>query len=101
MNCAVAGYPLGGLALRQRLEPSIKQVEELGLDQAKPFGRRGDIFGISIIDPESSFGAKQNETALETVYWLRLTKRMTLGRISKYQTIPLMQTNFIRLHCWA
>jgi len=99
MNCAVVGYPLGGLALRQRLESSIKQGEELGLDQAKPFGRRGDKFGISFIYPEQSFGAKQNETALKTFYRLRLTKRVTLGRISKYETIPLMQTTLKRLHC--
>jgi porin len=57
---------------------SIKQVEELGMDQMKPFGRRGDMFGISFIHSEPSFGAKHHESFMETFYRLRLTKSIDL-----------------------
>jgi porin len=58
---------------------SIKQVEELGLAQIKPFGRRGDMFGISLTHSEPAPGAKHHESVLETFYRLRLTKSVDLG----------------------
>ena len=71
--------PFGRFGFASNTETSIKQVEELGLDQMKPFGRRGDLFGISFIHSEPSFGAKHHESVMETFYRLRLTKTVDLG----------------------
>jgi porin len=54
-------------------------VEELGLDEVKPFGRRGDLFGIAITHSEPTRGAKHHESVIETFYRLRLTKSVDLG----------------------
>jgi len=71
--------PFGRLGLASKTGTSIKQVEELGLDQVKPFGRRGDMFGISFIHTEPSAGAQHHENVMETFYRLRLTKSVDLG----------------------
>jgi porin len=71
--------PFGRFGFASRSGTSIKQVEELGLDQVKPFGRRGDMFGISFIHSEPSFGAKHHESVMETFYRLRLTRSIDLG----------------------
>jgi porin len=71
--------PFGRLGFASNTGTSIKQVEELGLDQVEPFGRRGDMFGISFIHSEPSFGAKHHESVMETFYRLRLTKSVDLG----------------------
>lgn len=71
--------PFGRLGFASNKGTAIKQVEELGLDQVKPFGRRGDMFGISFIHSEPSLGAKHHESVMETFYRLRLTKSVDLG----------------------
>jgi porin len=71
--------PFGRFGFASDTGTSIKQVEELGLDQVKPFGRRGDMFGISLIHSEPSFGANHHESVMETFYRLRLTKSVDLG----------------------
>jgi porin len=71
--------PFGRFGFASNKGTSIKQVEELGLDQVKPFGRRGDMFGITFIHSEPSFGAKHHESVMETFYRLRLTKSVDLG----------------------
>lgn len=71
--------PFGRLGFASNMGTSIKQVEELGLDQVKPFGRCGDMFGITFIHSEPSFGAKHHESVMETFYRLRLTKSVDLG----------------------
>jgi porin len=71
--------PFGRLGFASNTGTSIKQVEELGLDQVKPFRRRGDMFGISFIHSEPSFGARHHESVMETFYRLRLTKSVDLG----------------------
>jgi porin len=71
--------PFGRLGFASKTGTSIKQVEELGLDQVKPFGRRGDMFGISFIHTEPSAGAQHHENVMETFYRLRLTKSVDLG----------------------
>jgi porin len=71
--------PFGRFGFASNTGTSIKQVEELGLDQVKPFGRRGDMFGISFIHSEPSFGAEHHESVMETFYRLRLTKSVDLG----------------------
>ncbi|WP_420238311.1 carbohydrate porin [Telmatobacter bradus] len=71
--------PFGRLGFASDKGTSIKQVEELGLDQVKPFGRRGDMFGISVSHSEPTSGAKHHESVLESFYRLRLTKSVDLG----------------------
>jgi porin len=71
--------PFGRLGFASNTGTSIKQVEELGLDQMKPFKRRGDMFGITFIHSEPSLGAKHHENVMETFYRLRLTKSVDLG----------------------
>ncbi len=71
--------PFGRLGFASNLGTSIKQVEELGLDQMRPFGRRGDMFGISLIHSKPSFGAQHHESAMEAFYRLRLTKSVDFG----------------------
>jgi len=71
--------PFGRLGFASKKGTSIKQVEEFGLDQVKPFGRRGDMFGISLSHSEPTSGARHHESVLETFYRLRLTKSVDLG----------------------
>jgi porin len=71
--------PFGRIGFASNRGTSIKQVEELGLDHVKPFGRRGDMFGISLSHSEPVSGAKHHEGVLETFYRLRLTKSVDLG----------------------
>jgi len=58
---------------------SIRQVEELGLTQMKPFGRRGDMFGIALVHSEPNTAAHHHESLLESFYRLRLTKSVDIG----------------------
>lgn len=58
---------------------SIRQVEELGLAQMTPFGRRGDMFGIALIHSEPNTAARHHETVIESFYRLRLTQSVDIG----------------------
>jgi porin len=71
--------PFGRLGFASSKGTSIKQVEEIGLDHSKPFGRRGDMFGISLNHSEPAPGARHHESVLETFYRLRLTKSVDIG----------------------
>jgi len=71
--------PFGRFGFASNTGTAIKQVEEIGLDQVKPFGRRGDMFGIAISHSEPTSGAKHHESVMETFYRLRLTKSVDLG----------------------
>jgi porin len=71
--------PFGRFGFASNKGTSIKQVEELGLDQVKPFGRRGDLFGISLSHSEPTSGSKHHESVLEIFYRLRLTKSVDMG----------------------
>jgi porin len=71
--------PFGRLGFASNTGTSIKQVEEIGLDQVKPFGRRGDMFGISLSHSEPTSGSRHHESVLETFYRLRLTKSVDMG----------------------
>jgi len=71
--------PFGRLGLATNGGTAIKQVEELGLDHDRPFGRRGDLFGFSLSHSEPTAGTKHHESVFETFYRLRLTKSVDLG----------------------
>ncbi len=85
--------PFGRLGFASNKGTAIKQVEELGLDQMKPFGRRGDMFGISFIHSEPSLGAKHHESVMETFYRLRLTKSVDLGPDLEISNHPTYTSN--------
>jgi porin len=71
--------PFGRLGFASKTGTAIKQVEEIGLAHVKPFGRRGDMFGISLVHSQPNSGAKHHESVMETFYRLRLTKSVDLG----------------------
>jgi porin len=71
--------PFGRLGFATNGGTSIRQVEELGLAQMKPFGRRGDMFGLAIIHSQPIAPAHHHETVIESFYRLRLTKSVDLG----------------------
>jgi porin len=71
--------PFGRLGFASNKGTSIKQVEEFGLDHVKPFGRRGDMFGVSVSHSEPTSGARHHESVLEAFYRLRLTKSVDIG----------------------
>jgi porin len=50
-----------------------------GVKYIVPFGKCGDMFGITFIHSQPSFGAKHHESVIETFYRLRLTKSVDLG----------------------
>jgi len=58
---------------------SIRQVEEIGVAQMKPFGRRGDMFGLALVHSEPNIAAHHHESVIESFYRLRLTQSVDLG----------------------
>ena len=84
--------PFGRLGFASNKGTSIKQVEELGLDQVKPFGRRGDMFGISLSHSEPTSGARHHESVLESFYRIRLTKCIDLGQDLELSNHPTYAT---------
>jgi porin len=54
-------------------------VEEIGVAQMKPFGRRGDMFGVALVHSEPNTTAHHHESVIESFYRLRLTKSVDLG----------------------
>ena len=71
--------PFGRLGFATHGGSSIRQVEELGLAQMKPFGRRGDMFGIALVHSEPNTLAHHHEGLIESFYRLRLTQSVDLG----------------------
>lgn len=71
--------PFGRLGFATKGGTAIQQVEELGLAQMKPFGRRGDMFGVALIHTQPNSPALHHESVMEMFYRLRLTKSVDLG----------------------
>jgi porin len=71
--------PFGRFAFATETGTSIKQVEELGVVQAHPFGRRGDAFGVAFNYTVPTAAGKHHESIMETFYRLRLTRSIDLG----------------------
>jgi len=90
--------PFGRLGFASNTGTSIKQVEEIGLDQVKPFGRRGDMFGISLSHSEPTSGSRHHESVLETFYRLRLTKSVDMGPDMEVSNHP---TNAVKTYSTA
>jgi len=71
--------PFGRYAFATETGTSIKQVEELGVAQVRPFGRHGDSFGAAFNYTVPTAAGKHHESVFETFYRLRLTKSVDLG----------------------
>jgi porin len=71
--------PFGRLGLATVSGTAIKQEEELGLAQVHPFGRRGDMFGVTFVHTEPARSGKHHESVVESFYRLRLTQSIDLG----------------------
>ncbi len=71
--------PFGRFATGTLKGSAIKQVEGIGLARVRPFGRRGDLFGLAFNSSEPSRGGKHHESVFESFYRLRLTQRMKIG----------------------
>ena len=71
--------PFGRIGAGTDRGSSIKRVFDAGLVNIKPFGRRGDMFGASIIITDPSHEAKHHESLFETFYRFRLTQSLELG----------------------
>ena len=71
--------PFGRLAFGTKAGTAIKDEYELGLAQVHPFGRRGDMFGLSFAYSEPNAPAKHHESVFESFYRLRLTKSVEVG----------------------
>jgi porin len=70
--------PFGRFAFSTSTGTSIKQAEGIGLANVRPFGRRGDMFGIAMNYSEPSNG-KHHESLFESFYRLRLTQSVNIG----------------------
>jgi porin len=71
--------PFGRFAFGSRTGTAIKDEYALGLAQVHPFGRRGDMFGVSFAYSQPNAPAKRHESVFESFYRLRLTKSVELG----------------------
>ena len=71
--------PFGRIGLATDSGSSVKRVFDAGMVNIRPFGRRGDMFGVSINVTDPSHGAKQHESLSETFYRLRLTQSVEVG----------------------
>jgi porin len=71
--------PFGRFATGTTTGTTIKQVEGIGLARVRPFGRRGDLFGLAFNASEPSRGGKHHECVFESFYRLRLTQRVKIG----------------------
>ena len=71
--------PFGRFAFGTKTGTAIKDEYELGLAQVHPFGRRGDMFGVSFAYSEPNVPAKHHESVFESFYRLRLTKSVEVG----------------------
>lgn len=71
--------PFGRLGFATASGTSIKREEELGVVQVHPFGRRGDMFGVTFVHTEPARSGKHHESVAESFYRLRLTKSVDPG----------------------
>ena len=71
--------PFGRFAFGTKTGTAIKDEYELGLAQVHPFGRRGDMFGVSFAYSGPNAPAKHHESVFESFYRLRLTKSVEVG----------------------
>ena len=70
--------PFGRFAFATSTGTAIKQIEGIGLANVRPFGRRGDMFGMAFNYSEPSNG-KHHESLFESFYRLRLTQSVNIG----------------------
>jgi porin len=71
--------PFGRFSFGTKTGTAIKDEYGLGLAQVKPFGRRGDMFGVALNYSQPNAPAKHHESIFESFYRLRLTQSVEVG----------------------
>jgi len=71
--------PFGRFATGTLKGSAIKQIEGIGLARVRPFGRRGDMFGMACNYSEPNRAGKHHESVCESFYRIRLTQRVRIG----------------------
>jgi porin len=73
--------PFGRYAFATDSGTTIKQTDSIGLTNVRPFGRRGDMFGVSLnyTEPSGHTGGFHHESLVEMFYRLRLTRSTEIG----------------------
>jgi len=71
--------PFGRYGFATETGTAIRQTDSLGLTNVRPFGRRGDMFGVSVNYIQPTRTGKRHESIAETFYRLRLTKSIEVG----------------------
>ena len=71
--------PFGRYGFATETGTAIRQTDSLGLTNVRPFGRRGDMFGVSLNYIQPTRTGRRHESIAETFYRLRLTKSIEVG----------------------
>jgi len=71
--------PFGRYGFATETGTAIRQTDSLGLTNVRPFGRQGDMFGVSLNYIQPTRTGKRHESLAETFYRLRLTKSIEVG----------------------
>jgi porin len=71
--------PFGRYGFATETGTAIRQTDSFGLTNVRPFGRRGDMFGLSLNYIQPNHTGKRHESIVETFYRLRLTKSIEVG----------------------
>jgi porin len=71
--------PFGRMGIATDTGSSIKRGLRCGPCAHTPFGRSGDMLGVSINISDASHGAKHHETLFEMFYRVRLVQSLELG----------------------
>jgi porin len=71
--------PFGRFATGTLKGSAIKQIEGIGLARVRPFGRRGDMFGMACNYSEPNRAGKHHESVCESFYRIRLTQSVRIG----------------------
>ncbi|MBB5066234.1 carbohydrate porin [Granulicella mallensis] len=71
--------PLGRVGFATDTGGLIKRAASLGVTNIRPFGRRGDMFGVAMNYTEPNHTGRHHESLFETFYRLRLTNSIEVG----------------------
>lgn len=71
--------PFGRFAFGTKTGTAIRDSYGVGVARVRPFGRRGDMFGMAINYSQPNYPGKRHESVFESFYRLRLTQSVRIG----------------------
>ena len=71
--------PFGRFGFGTTKGTAIKDIYGLGVARVRPFGRTGDMFGVTFNYSQPNLPGKRHESVFETFYRLRLTQSVRIG----------------------